>query len=285
MNKLFLFISAVVVLLPCYIFSTINDETEILKKDKPDFKQKSAPPGTVWLRDSVFIDVNPVTNLDYRSFIGFLKDTYSKSVRDSLKNLPAYGVRNESFKSYMRLEGPDEELRTLVEIPSTMTLGWNMEMNEYLNSNSFSNYPVVNVSYKQANLYSEWRTDVTMLYYSCASKDEKDRDRRYYKKIRYRLPTVDEWQYAIEKFGKNIFTNYASFAGERCATYSAIPQKKNIDFFYIPRNVAEMSSQEKTALGMSWRDTDTTQNYTKVVNYKIPGDYIGFRCVCEIVEY
>jgi len=258
---------------------------ESYKKEKPPFKTKQNPPGTVWLKDSIFIDVNPVKCIDYKEFLAFLNVAYNKELRDTLKNIPPYALNIEAFRSYMRLCGPDKQLFTKMSIPQEMELSWNMNMNEYLNSPTYRNYPIVNTSYNQALTYCEWRTDMVMLFYSSDSKDEKQRTKKYYSKIRYRLPTPEEWDYAMHKFEEYIFTNYSVYAGEKCATYEAIPQKSKLSFTYIPHNIAEFSITENIALGLSWRDTDTTDNYSKTVKYFRPSDWLGFRCVCEIVEY
>lgn len=255
------------------------------KKEKPPFKTKQSPPGTVWLRDSVFIDVNPVKCIDYKEFLAFVNVAYNKELRDSLKNIPPYALNIEAFRSYMRLCGPDKPLHKKMNIPQDMELSWDMNMNEYLNSPTYKNYPIVNISYNQALTYCEWRTDMVMLFYASDSKDEKQRNKKYYTKIKYRLPTAEEWDYAMHKFEEYIFTNYSVYAGERCATYEAIPQKRNLSFTYIPHNIAELSMEENVALGMSWRDMDTTNNYSKTVKYFRPSDWLGFRCVCEIEEY
>jgi len=255
-----------------------------VSKDEPPFKFKLSPPGTVWLRDSVFIDVAPVSNMDYREFQAFVQICYNKELRDSMKNLPLYGIDMNSFQSYMRLCGPDKQMAQKMKIPLDAPLSWNMTMNEYYNSPNYNKYPVVFLSYIQAAAYCDWRTDMTMLLFSGSSKDEKHRA-KYYKKVKYRLPTVDEWSYAMEKFKENTFKNFWVYAGEKTATIEAFPQKKNLQFVYIPHNVAEMSIIEKTALGISWRDEDTTENYAKTVSYSGPRDWLGFRCVCEILEY
>ncbi len=257
----------------------------VLAKEKGPFEFKEAPPGTVWLRDSIYIDVNPVKNIDFKEFLSFIQFSYSQTVRDSLKKLPLFGVDMLGFQSYMRLHGPDKALAAKMKPSNDARLSWSMTMDEYMNSPTYKNYPMVNVSYTQAQIFSEWRTDMVMLFYSVNSKNEKVRNKKYYKKIRYRLPTAEELEYALEKFNANIFTNYAVYAGERCATIEAVPQKKKSEFVYIPRNVSEMTLTDKLAFGMSWKDTDTTNFYAKTVEYWGPRDWLGFRCVCEIVEY
>ena len=171
-----------------------------------------------------------------------------------------------------------------MKVPLDARLSWAMNMNEYYNSPDFSNYPVLYISYIQAQAYCEWRTDMVMLLFSVYSKNEKQRA-KFYTKIRYRLPTIEEWEYAMEKFKDKVFNKMSVYAGERCATIEAVPQKKHLEFVYVPYNVAEMTIVDKVAVGLSWRDTDTTDNYSKTVSYAGPRDWLGFRCVCEIVEY
>lgn len=252
---------------------------------KPPFKLKENPPGTVWLRDSVFIDVNPVKNIDYRQFVMFLSTSYSKAVRDSLDSIPVFGIAMEEFRRFMRLGGSDNELYEKMKIRVDMKLSWSMKMEEYLNSPTYRDYPVVNVSYNQALMYAQWRTHMTLLYYSAGCKNEKQRS-KYYKRLRYRLPTIEEWRYAIQKFKSGIYTNKAIFGKDRACTFPAIPQSPSkLKFSYIPNNVAEMTSSEKTAIGVSWKDSDTITQYGRTMEYWGPRDWLGFRCVCEISEY
>lgn len=267
-----------------FIFLMLSIAQAAPKKEKLPFKPKVAPPGTVWLRDSVFIDVSPVKNVDYKEFESFLQIAYNKELRDSLKNIPPYGIDMNNFQSYMRLCGPDKQMAMKMKVPLDARLSWAMNMNEYYNSPDFSNYPVLYISYIQAQAYCEWRTDMVMLLFSVYSKNEKQRA-KFYTKIRYRLPTIEEWEYAMEKFKDKVFNKMSVYAGERCATIEAVPQKKHLEFVYVPYNVAEMTIVDKVAVGLSWRDTDTTDNYSKTVSYAGPRDWLGFRCVCEIVEY
>ena len=262
----------------------LSNASLVLDKEKMPFKPKINPPGTVWLRDSLFIDVAPVKNVDYKEFESFVQIAYSKELRDSMKKMPAYGIDINNFQSYMRLCGPDKQMAVKMKAPINAKLSWAMNMNEYYNSPHFRNYPVLYISYIQAQAFCDWRTDMVMLLFAASSKNEKQRA-KFYTKVRYRLPTIEEWEYAMEKFKDNVYTNLSVYAGEQCATIEAVPQKKKLEFVYIPHNVAEMTSTEKTAVGISWCDTDTTDNYSKTVSYAGPRDWLGFRCVCEIVEY
>ncbi len=253
-------------------------------KDEPGRKPKIAPPGTVRLNDSVYIDVNPIKNIDYREFISFLNSSYSKTVRDSMDNIPLYGIDVEEFRKFMRLGGKDTELLTRMRIRLDQILSWAMNLEEYLNNPKYNDYPVVFVSYNQANEYAMWRTRIVMFLWAVEAKNEKQRE-KYYTKVRYRLPTIEEWEEAMNKFGKNTITNKAVFPHTIACTFPAVPQKRKLDFYYIPGNVAEMTSVENVAVGLSWRDMDDSGDYTKRIDYFGPRDWLGFRCVCEIVEY
>lgn len=257
---------------------------ETKEKQLPVRKPKIAPPGTVMLHDSLYIDVNPIKNIDYREFINFLSVTYSKQVRDSLDRLPLWGINYENFKQFMRLAGKDPELYARMRIRLDQLLSWAQSLDEYLNSPVFNDNPVICVSYNQAMEYALWRTRVVMLKWAIDCKNAKQRS-KYYTRIRYRLPTPEEWDLAMNKFKDFVILNKAIFPYNIACTYPAVPQKGRLRFYYVPGNVAEMTLKENLAVGISWIDKDTTANYKKRVEYFAPRDWLGFRCVCEIVEY
>jgi uncharacterized protein YbdZ (MbtH family) len=253
-------------------------------KAKPSRKPKIAPPGTVMLNDSVYIDMNPIKNIDYREFVSFLGVTYSAEVRDSLDNLPFWGVNLEEFRRFMRLSGKDTDLLGRMRIRIDQILSWAQSMEEYLNNPTFNENPVIYISYNQANEYALWRSRIVMFGWAVECKNEKQRE-KYYKKIRYRLPTPEEWDQAMDLFSKNVILNKAIFPHNIACTYPAVPQRGKSEFFYVPGNICEMTSVEHLAVGISWKDSDTTGNYKKRVDYFGPRDWLGFRCVCEVVEY
>lgn len=283
-NKLNNYFFMLIFALKFFIITLINTFLVTSKEPEMPFKAKVAPPGTIWLKDSIYIDLAPTRNIDYKEFESFVQITYNKVLRDSLKNIPYFGIDMEEFKKFMRGCKPDKALASKVKIPMNAKLGWSMNISEYYNSSVYAGYPIIYVSMSQAIEYCNWRTDITMLVYSAQSKNEKERS-KFYKKIRYRLPKIEEMEYALEKFKDNIQTDLSMYAGDICATMPAPRQKKKKKFIYIPYNVSEITSTESTAIGFSWRDTDTTKNYSKTVKYSRPQDWLSFRCVCEIIEY
>ncbi len=269
-----------------YIFCLIIISVSPIKKQnykKEINKSKGIPPGTIKLNDTLFIDVNPVTNIAYREFVSFLEISYSQVVRDSLKNIPYYGLNYEQFKIFMRRSGNDADFHSRMQIRTNQKLSWAMSMDEYINSPTYNYNPVVFVSYSQANEFCKWRTDVVHLKYTIDSKNEKQRQ-KYYTKIKYRLPTPDEWDLAMNKFSENIISNKEIFPYNKACTYSIVPQGRKSQFIYVPGNIAEMTSIENLAVGISWIDNDTIIDTKKRVQYLGARDWLGFRCICEIVE-
>ena len=270
--------------LPIYfltIFLTLGKNDD----DRPPFKFKKAPPGTVWLKDSLYIDVEPVTNAAYRDFLRFIETGYSPKTKDTLYKIPSYGVDLQGIFKYMKKVGVDKTYLKQMTPPREVRLSWKMQLSDYFENPLYDRFPVVFVTYKMAKEFCEWRTLITMLNYASLSKNPKQRS-KYYTKIRYRLPTVDEMTYALTKFKDNIYANYKIFADIETFTMPAYPQKKKkLEFVYFPRNVAEYTTQENVAFGLSWFDRDTTETYIKTVTYSRPSDWLGFRCVCEIVKY
>lgn len=263
-----------------------KEKKEKIKKisEKPVLKPKIPPPGTVRLNDSVYIDVSPITNAEYREFFHFLLATYSKQVRDSLDNLPKWGVDLENFKKFLKSAGNDKELAWLMRIRRDQILSWLQSIDEYLDSPVFRDNPVIYISYLQANEYALWRTRMVMLNWASKSKNEKQRA-KYYTRIQYRLPTPEEWDEAMDKFSENVILNKSIFPYNIACTLPIIGQKRKMDFYYVPGNVSEMTSIENLAVGISWKDSDTIIDYTKRIEYFAPRDWLGFRCVCEIIEY
>lgn len=56
----------------------------------------------------------------------------------------------------------------------------------YFRHPAYANFPVVGVSYAQAVAYAEWKTE----------QYNKEED-RVFKKVRFRIPTEEEWEYAV----------------------------------------------------------------------------------------
>jgi formylglycine-generating enzyme required for sulfatase activity len=104
-----------------------------------------------------------VTNAQYNKFLEYLQI-------NKLNDL------HEQYKfDFSRYEEPALAFMTNYALARTET-----KKNRY-----FNHYPAVNISYEAANAYCEW---LTQQYNNAAE--------RKYKKVRFRLPSLDEWQIA-----------------------------------------------------------------------------------------
>ena len=247
-------------------------------------RPKIAPPGTVKLNDTLYIQPNPVSNKEYRKFLAFMEISYSKEVRDSLDNLPLYGVNYEDFQKYMRLAGNDDELLGRMKIRLDLPLSWKMDMNEYFNSSPYRTNPVIYIRVDQTQEYCKWMTRMTMYLYAHLSKNERQR-KKFYTRVEYRLPSPEEWDLVFETFSENIITNKSILPYNPALTYPAVQPKRRLMFYYLPENVSEITSADSIAIGLSWQNRDTTASLNNRVRYYRPSDWISFRCICQILEY
>ncbi len=249
---------------------------------KADFR----PPGTVEIVENFFYDATEISNNDWREYLSFLKerngvesDTYHNALPDTTVWL-IEGVYNEPFAE------------------------------TYLSHPSYSDYPVVGVSQKQAMDYCTWRTGAvkTMLE---ANEFEGPLS------FKYRLPSRTEWELIanggfsakqkkiIEKKkkefkSKNIVGRVAIVnmklkpLGKEQDTFdstfrlpapgrSFIPNKFGV--YHIHGNVAEMVQEPGIAMGGSFEHFyDEIIPTNAPVQYEGPTNWLGFRCVCEVEQ-
>jgi formylglycine-generating enzyme required for sulfatase activity len=167
----------IILLLPLALLLSCVGTKENFDQLRKFPKPKFTPPGTIWLRGNLFIDEAEVSNFSYQEFLVWLKR----------KNTPQY---------YLML--PDTDCWTHSDVGSADKL-----IQNYFPSTAYRNYPVVGVSYQQAQEFCKWRTDrvneflyikENHLKFSLDSEDVYLA--RAPKKVKYRLPFEEEWEYA-----------------------------------------------------------------------------------------
>ncbi len=216
-----------------------------------------------------------------------------------------------------QLSGPWDFLNTYIVNIYPDTTCWvndfqNAENETYLR-NYFSNpayndYPVVGVTWEQANAFCAWRTDYLL--------KGLGPEARYVQ--RYRLPTEAEWEYAARgKSGAEFpWEDPSVKSGEGCFSKVGIYGANSNGLFDMAGNVAEWTStvyteagveamndlnptlqynaaledpyrlKKKSVRGGSWKDPESfIRSAWRTWEYQNqPRCYIGFRCVRSLAS-
>lgn len=242
----------------------------------PTFTNDFRPPGTVEIVDNFFVDEGEIRNADWKEYLEDLKESFGENSSIYKQALPDTKVwLKEDYHTK-----PFEE--------------------NYFSHPSYDDYPVVGISHKQAVDYCTWRTEaVTKMLKRLKIKGPK--------KFEYRLPTQTEWELVAnanyDKKQKKVLEKYKADNNRKCnmrfgdisgesneasltpaPTRSYLPNKLGV--YNIHGNVAEMVAKPGVAMGGSYRHYHkdiVPGNIT--LDYSSPQDWIGFRCVCEIIEF
>lgn len=237
----------------------------------------TVPPGTVQLKDSLYIDKYEVSNEMWHAYTdGWL----IKVERDS-----------DLYKTMQPDSNVWHSLRFEAEHYSAA----------YANSYEFANYPVLGISYEQAVAYCEWRTDRVNEFLA------KNKDAAF-KSVVYRLPTEKEWElaasgklnttqypYGYDKIRERVrndstkmFNCYYSDIDSALNTIqnNVLPidwgKPNGYGIYNIIGNAGEMVAEKGLSKGGFY---DLPVEYCKIkeqFSYTKPNKYLGFRCVCLI---
>ncbi|MGZ3863944.1 MAG: SUMF1/EgtB/PvdO family nonheme iron enzyme [Bacteroidia bacterium] len=303
MRNIFLFISGIL-LASC---ASKKDAYDVVRKAP---KQKLVPPGTVWLRDNLFIDQAEIDNFSYLEFLNWIKR------RDTKKYAAMY---------------PDTLCWSRADVGSANELA-----GLYLKHRDYSNYPATGISYGQAIEFCQWRTDrVNEFLLIKEGKFKYHPDSNYAdrapKRVKYRLPSKEEWEYAaaaglkfcdfpmgyeslIDKYGipvSNTLEYYSLYKKDfaNCTdtlfiidptspVFAGRPNKYGL--FQILGNVSEIiadslckglnfttpvySMKREESESGSYTISTEIYNYKLDTRYKRPEPWLGFRCICEVLK-
>lgn len=265
------------------------------------------PPGTVWLRDSLFIDKHEIANFDYRQFVDWIKRKNPVQYQMVLPDTQCWNFRGVDGAPYVNL---------------------------YFRGFNFQEYPVVGISYAQALLYCEWRTKrVNEMMYIRDNNLKWNPDSTYSnvpKKVKYRLPSKEEWLFAaraglnnaftypfgyetmfwksntpvsptLESYYLNYFTGFNSVAANISGVFKGKPNRYGI--YHMLGNVSELVS-DSLVMGLNYvtdlrgdsfipyiiydeaikaKDAFTGYSLNSFLPYVEPYPWLGFRCVCEVL--
>jgi hypothetical protein len=134
------------------------------------------------IRGNLYAMSTEVTNNDFNVFLDHLEDFNQMELRAKCDYvLDGYSASEREF--FRRYTGDLNLLPTQDDSVQKATTIVGPKVREF---KGYGEYPAVNVSYEAAVQYCEWLTD----QYNSGTKKKR------FKKVNFRLPTLDEWQIA-----------------------------------------------------------------------------------------
>lgn len=263
--------------LSAIIFFFVCCKTQYDVVRKVDKEHSHTPPGTVWIKDSIYMDMCEIRNMDYLEYLSWLirRDTalYNTALPDTLvwRQKLSYG---EPCVEY------------------------------YLRHPAYNNYPVVGVSYEQVIDFCKWRTERVKEFIKLRKHNNTIEETFGAKDFYYRLPTKEEWEYAASAELKRQYGFVSMQAKDNSPNFN-IKEKYMLGysepgadivvpvFYKKPNsfglyntigNVAEMTMEKGTSKGGSWMNSIADCEITDSIKYESPSSWLGFRCVCVVIK-
>lgn len=224
------------------------------------------PPGTVKISQGFYMDETEVTITSWMEYMYWVEKVYGKESEQYLATYPDTNVWNNPFRTH------------------------------YFNHPAYRDYPMVGITWQQANEFCKWRSDRVTEY--LLIKKEKNPKLIIPTKITYRLPTTEEWKKIAsagysEKTQKRLDKKYSEQAKANFKTelksdsiqtttapvFSYWPNKYGV--YNILGNVAEMTSEKGISKGGSWVNPEEDATLNNEFKYDQSENWLGFRCVCE----
>jgi len=243
-----------------------------------DLDIKSTDKNLVKINESLYASKFEVTNKQYLTFLSFLK-------------------HNNQADTYLVCQ--------IDTAKWSDKLSFNEPFVKYYHAHpAYADYPVVNISYEGATLFCEWLSD----QYNANDKSK-------FKKVRFRLPTEEEWITAAKggnptavypwegsdlQTHKGLYRcNHMRAGGDDMGVAGKLNDNADVTApvqSYFPNsfglynmsgNVAEMLAEKGHTKGGSWQDTAENmkiESNGKFANFNSPMSTIGFRYFMDVIE-
>ncbi|MDT0643977.1 SUMF1/EgtB/PvdO family nonheme iron enzyme [Zunongwangia sp. F363] len=250
--------------LSMFIYACKSTKSNEITNNYPENRSTSSqvPPGTIHLKDNLYIDKTPVTNQMFMEFLKSITNFWSMEKHDAIQKSSNYGFKGSEIEEKLLKDIPQLKL----ENTSNLKIGKNLVFDDYINDHHYDYHPVVQISKAQAQFFCLWRTDMVMLNYSYKSETPAQR-RKFPSRVNYRLPTVQEMKNAVAKFQPEKIEVMEPEMG----TIQLREKLREIDSMVL-FNISE-HTLDKKAYGINWRNSNIQESQN---------DYTGFRCICEI---
>jgi formylglycine-generating enzyme required for sulfatase activity len=264
--------------------------------------------------------VSATTNMDLRAL-----DKEMYPVEGSLY-ASSFEVSNAQYRAFLQdlLEANQFELLTVCktetvdwlsllpeayqQLPATVLFNMGGSPNE-------GNHPITNISHEAAIAYCDWLTEVY---------NASDHRRKRFQEVRFRLPTVDEWEQAARggatyeapyPWGGPYFRNakgcylsnfnpYLVSLSEEEPLFGPSAEKpespgedgsyfpapvdayfpNNFNLYNISGNVAEMTQTPNTTKGGGWLDPSYYTQIGVSQTVSLPNPNTGFRIFMEVIK-
>jgi formylglycine-generating enzyme required for sulfatase activity len=252
-------------------------------KKKGPFKEP--PLGTVYLKDSLYLDKQPVRVSDYLEFLSDIRRGYTSKMHDSILKLPLYNLSPDiAFHLYDSLKFDS------IFYERMLTRTWQVLSSDrkvfgvdyHLLSSKYYSYPLVNVNFYQMFEYCRWRTDKVRLYYAVKCKTLKQRE-KYPMNFKYRLPQRKEWELAMSLYFDDV-EKLSESMNDQVVQNTEAPYFSNgrQSFYYNSTNVGEYLDGGIVTTGFNWHEKYGIGD-VRYIYFDKPTDWIGFRCICEVL--
>ena len=161
------------------------------------------PPGTIHLKNKIFIDKTPVTNLMFLEYLAF-------------KGLAA-DLGYNTFQEYLNSRKVGEfPIKPIIAYPNVVLEGYSKDVflkrKGYFSETEYASYAVLNLSIKDARDFCSWRTAMVAHLY----KNENIR----FSNLQYRLATIAQLNFAKRKYQSIV---------------KAEPSRKKLSNYHLPK--------------------------------------------------
>ncbi|WP_405199160.1 SUMF1/EgtB/PvdO family nonheme iron enzyme [Christiangramia sp. LLG6405-1] len=223
------------------------------------------PPGTIKINDTLFIDKAPIDNLMYSEFTDNVQRLWTYILSDSLKSLELENI-DKSLLINSLDKNQNKEIFNKITVAQNVQLPENVSLYNYFNHPQYNYHPVIGISKDLAQIFCQWRTDMVNLRWSTEIKNGDPK----YKKIKYRIPTTQEYRLAKDYFSDN---NKLLMINKFSPLKIDLKDLRDNESFILFEN-PEFSSTDQYFRNDSIKIEETNQQHTD--------NLVFFRCICEV---